>query len=114
MSELVHYGAGDQVATLTLDSPHNRNALSRQLLAELTGRLADAVADPSVRAIVITHTGRVFCAGADLAEAGSQSMTGATTAVMALLTAIVDGGQAGHRAHHRARPGRGHGHRRGL
>jgi enoyl-CoA hydratase len=89
MSEFVHYGVGDQVATLTLDSPHNRNALSRQLLAELTGRLADAVADPSVRAVVITHTGRVFCAGADLAEAGSQSMAGATTAVMGLLTAIV-------------------------
>ena len=35
MSEFVHYGVGDQVATLTLDSPHNRNALSRQLLAEL-------------------------------------------------------------------------------
>ena len=90
MSELVHYGVGDQVATLTLDSPHNRNALSRQLVAELSGRLAEAAADPSARAIVITHTGRVFCAGADLAEAGSQSMTAANTAILALLTAIVD------------------------
>ena len=90
MTEFVHYGVGDQVATLTLDSPHNRNALSRQLLAELTSRLADAESDPSIRAVVITHTGRVFCAGADLAEAGSQPMTGATTAVMALLTAIVE------------------------
>jgi enoyl-CoA hydratase/carnithine racemase len=59
MSEFVHYGVGDQVATLTLDSPRSRNALSRPLLAELTGRLADAVADPSVRAVVITHAGRV-------------------------------------------------------
>jgi enoyl-CoA hydratase len=90
MSELVHYGVGDQVATLTLDSPHNRNALSRQLVAELTGRLADAVAEPSARTVVITHTGRVFCAGADLAEAGSQSMADANTAILALLTAIVD------------------------
>jgi enoyl-CoA hydratase len=90
MSELVHYGVGDQVATLTLDAPHNRNALSRQLVAELSGRLAEAAADPSARATVITHTGRVFCAGADLAEAGSQSMTGANTAILALLTAIVD------------------------
>ena len=90
MSELVHYGVGDQLATLTLDSPHNRNALSRQLVAELSGRLAEAAADPSSRAIVITHTGRVFCAGADLAEAGSQSMTAANTAILALLTAIVD------------------------
>ncbi len=54
MSELVHYGAGDQVVTRTPDSPHNRNALSRQLVAELSGRLAQAVADPSARAIVIT------------------------------------------------------------
>ena len=90
MSELVHYDAGDQVVTLTLDSPHNRNALSRQLVAELTGRLAEAGAEPSARAIVITHTGRVFCAGADLAEAGSQSMTAANTAILALLSAIVD------------------------
>ena len=56
MSELVHYDAADQVVTLTLDSPHNRNALSRQLVAELTGRLAEARAEPSARAIVITHT----------------------------------------------------------
>ncbi len=90
MSELVHYGVADQVATLTLDSPHNRNALSRQLVAELSARLAEAAADPSARAIVITHTGRVFCAGADLAEAGSQSMTAANTAILALLSAIVD------------------------
>ncbi len=90
MSELVHYVVGDQVATLTLDSPHNRNALSRPLVAELTGRLAEAAAEPAARAVVITHTGRVFCAGADLAEAGSQSMTGANTAILALLTAIVD------------------------
>ncbi len=91
MSELVHYDAADQVVTLTLDSPHNRNALSRQLVAELTGRLAEAGAEPSrPRAIVITHTGRVFCAGADLAEAASQSMTAANTAILTLLSAIVD------------------------
>jgi enoyl-CoA hydratase/carnithine racemase len=31
MTELVHYGVADGVGTITLDSPHNRNALSRQL-----------------------------------------------------------------------------------
>jgi enoyl-CoA hydratase/carnithine racemase len=50
MSELVHYDPADQVVTLTLDSPHNRNALSRQLVAELTGRLAEASAEPSAQA----------------------------------------------------------------
>ncbi len=53
--------------TITLDSPHNRNALSRPLLGELAAGLARA-ADPSVRAVVLTGSGRVFCSGADLRE----------------------------------------------
>ncbi|WP_433609981.1 enoyl-CoA hydratase-related protein [Dactylosporangium sp. CA-139114] len=56
------------VATLTLDSPPNRNALSTALIEELLAALAAADADPSVRAIVLTHTGPVFCSGADLKE----------------------------------------------
>ena len=57
------------VATLTLDSPANRNALSRALRAQLRDALADALADDAVRVVVIDHTGRVFCSGMDLAEA---------------------------------------------
>jgi methylglutaconyl-CoA hydratase len=57
------------VATLTLDSPANRNALSRALRAQLRQALADALADDAVRVIVIDHTGRVFCSGMDLSEA---------------------------------------------
>jgi enoyl-CoA hydratase len=68
-AELVHLAVDGGIATITLDSPHNRNALSRQLTAELTAHLAAANADDSVRAIVLTHTGKVFCAGADLSEA---------------------------------------------
>jgi methylglutaconyl-CoA hydratase len=67
--ELVHYAVAGGVATITLDSPHNRNALSRQLRHELSRGLADAAADDGVRVIVLTHTGRVFCAGMDLKEA---------------------------------------------
>ena len=37
--ELVHLQVADAVATITLDSEHNRNALSRQLVAELVGHL---------------------------------------------------------------------------
>ncbi|WP_054812426.1 enoyl-CoA hydratase family protein [Nocardia arizonensis] len=66
----VRYAVGDGVATLTLDSPHNRNALSARLVAELLRGLDEAAADPAVRAIVLAHTGNTFCAGADLAEAG--------------------------------------------
>jgi methylglutaconyl-CoA hydratase len=56
------------VATLTLDSPANRNALSRGLIDELVSGLAASVEDPAVRVIVLTHTGPVFCSGADLKE----------------------------------------------
>ena len=38
-AELVHYAVADAVATITLDSPANRNALSRQLVTELFAHL---------------------------------------------------------------------------
>ncbi len=56
------------VATLTLDSPHNRNALSSALISDLLDGLAAAAADDTVRVIVLSHTGSVFCSGADLKE----------------------------------------------
>ncbi len=61
------------VATLTLDSPGNRNALSRPLRAQLRTALTDALADDAVRVVVLDHTGRVFCSGMDLAEAAGGS-----------------------------------------
>ncbi|EDY47953.1 enoyl-CoA hydratase [Streptomyces clavuligerus] len=54
------------VATLTLDSPANRNALSARLVDELAGALDACAADPGVRAVLLTHTGEVFSSGADL------------------------------------------------
>lgn len=58
----------DGVATLTLADPGNRNALSRAVVGGLLDGLAAADADPSVRVVVVTNTGNVFCAGADLSE----------------------------------------------
>ncbi|SFP75925.1 methylglutaconyl-CoA hydratase [Geodermatophilus dictyosporus] len=57
------------VATLTLDSPANRNALSRALRARLREALDAALADDGVRVVALDHTGRVFCSGMDLSEA---------------------------------------------
>ncbi|CAM2847882.1 enoyl-CoA hydratase family protein [Skermania piniformis] len=68
--QLVRYATDAGFATVTLDSPKNRNAISLQLLAELRAALAAAAADPDVRAVVLTHTGTTFSAGADLSEAG--------------------------------------------
>ena len=73
-AELVHYGAAAAVATLTLDSQHNRNALSRQLVTELFAGLERAEADDDVRVVLIRAEGRVFCSGADLSEASAGGM----------------------------------------
>jgi methylglutaconyl-CoA hydratase len=72
--ELVHYDAADGVATLTLDSQHNRNALSRQLVGELFERLARAEDDADGKVVVIRAEGRTFCSGADLSEASDEGM----------------------------------------
>lgn len=89
-TELVHLVVAEGIATVTLDSPHNRNALSRQLVAELTDRLRTAAAAKDVRAVVLTHTGTTFCAGADISEASTGPMTGTASALLALLRLIVD------------------------
>ncbi|MFC7841422.1 enoyl-CoA hydratase family protein [Streptomyces sp. NPDC001046] len=56
------------VDTLTLDSPANRNALSAALVTELADALTAAGKDSAVRAVVLTHTGNTFSAGADLKD----------------------------------------------
>lgn len=58
-------------AYVTLDSPHNRNAVSTALLAQLRAALERAAGDPGARVVVLGHTGGTFCAGADLSEASS-------------------------------------------
>ncbi|WP_055693312.1 enoyl-CoA hydratase family protein [Streptomyces prasinopilosus] len=56
------------VETLSLDAPEHRNALSAALVGELAGALTDAGRDTGVRAVVLTHTGNTFSAGADLRD----------------------------------------------
>jgi enoyl-CoA hydratase/methylglutaconyl-CoA hydratase len=73
-AELVRYAVADAVATITLDSQHNRNALSRRLVTELFAHLEAAEADDAVRVVLIRAEGRVFCSGADLSEASAEGM----------------------------------------
>jgi methylglutaconyl-CoA hydratase len=68
MSRLVRWEVADGIGTITLDSPHNRNALSVRLLGDLEDALTWALREPGVRVIVLTATGPVFCSGADLKE----------------------------------------------
>jgi enoyl-CoA hydratase len=91
MAELVHLDVADRVATVTLDSERNRNALSRQLVTELAAHLATADADPEVRAILVRSSGTVFCSGADLSEASSGGMVEGAKALIDLQRQIAAG-----------------------
>ncbi|WP_330465714.1 enoyl-CoA hydratase-related protein [Micromonospora zamorensis] len=89
---LVRVATARGVTTLTLDSPHNRNALSTGLMTQLLAGLGDAIADETVRAIVLDHTGPVFCSGADLKETAAAYASGTVPAAMLgdVLAAIWD------------------------
>ncbi len=93
MDTVVDYAVDGHVARLTLNSPHNRNALSRALVDQLHQGLRDAAANPHVRVVVLGHTGGTFCAGADLSEASGadpqQMATARAREMTALMRAIV-------------------------
>jgi enoyl-CoA hydratase/methylglutaconyl-CoA hydratase len=74
MTELVRYHLDEHVATLTLDSQHNSNALSRQLVGELFEGLERAEAESDAKVVVIRADGSTFCSGADLSEASTEGM----------------------------------------
>ena len=74
--ELVHSITAAGITTLTLDSPANRNALSTPLMHELLAGLDAAGSDPAVRVVVLSHTGPVFCSGADLKETAAARESG--------------------------------------
>ncbi|CAN5289231.1 enoyl-CoA hydratase family protein [soil metagenome] len=89
MSELLRYAAADGVATITLDSASNRNALSRDLVKDLGEALARAEADGQVKVVLIRAAGAVFCSGADPAEAWAGDLVDGPRAIVALQRAIV-------------------------
>ena len=71
MDKLVQHVVDGAVARLTLNSPHNRNALSTTLVNQLHQALREAVANPAVRVVALGHTGNTFCAGVDLSQASA-------------------------------------------
>jgi enoyl-CoA hydratase len=64
--ELVLTERVGSVLVATMNRPEARNALNPELIQELSSVLKEADADPTVRAIVLTGAGPVFCAGMDL------------------------------------------------
>jgi len=64
--QTLDYSVTDGVATITLNRPEARNALSATMKDELTQVVPQAAADPAVRALILTGAGGAFCAGGDL------------------------------------------------
>jgi enoyl-CoA hydratase len=72
----LRYGTAEGVATITLDDPETRNALSAELLGELTTALEAARDDDEVRVVVLTSSHeKVFSAGGNLAGFGADAPT---------------------------------------
>jgi enoyl-CoA hydratase/methylglutaconyl-CoA hydratase len=88
-TELVHFGLVDGVASITLDSPHNRNALSLRLVGELFEALDRAEAEDDARVVLLRSADRVFCSGADLSEAAGGGMEEGTRALVELQRRLV-------------------------
>jgi enoyl-CoA hydratase len=79
---------GDRVVTVTLDSPANRNALSRRLVAALSDALAAAATD-GAHAVLLTHTGTTFCSGAALDEMRDGDPSDGTRDLLALFRQLL-------------------------
>ena len=62
----IEIARSDGIATLTMNNPGARNALSAEMKADFSAAVADVAADPSVKAVVLTGAGGVFCAGGDI------------------------------------------------
>lgn len=64
----IDYAVTDGIATITLDRPDHMNAFTVRMCLEMIDAFDRVDADPDVRAVIVTGSGRAFCAGADLAS----------------------------------------------
>jgi enoyl-CoA hydratase len=76
VSDLVLVHVEDRVATLTINDPDRRNAVTAEISAALRTAIEDAEDDPGVHALIVTGAGKAFCAGADLTALGGATEDG--------------------------------------
>lgn len=88
MSELVLTSSSDGVATVTLNRPEKRNALSIDLRRELAGAFERVGSDQEVSVVVLTGAGSAFCAGMDRSQFGGDA--GNREALFESTTALFD------------------------
>lgn len=71
MSEHIRYEVSDGVATITIDRPEKRNAMTWAMLSAFDEAVARAGTDDTARVVIVTGSGGAFCAGTDLSDLGS-------------------------------------------
>ena len=76
MYALLRYTVEGAVATITVNDPERRNAVTREMSEEICGAVASAEADNDVHALIVTGAGTAFCAGADLSSLGAATEAG--------------------------------------
>ncbi len=74
--ELINVDIADGVATITLDDPTRRNAVTLAMCDELDQAITELEANTSVNSMVITGASPAFCAGADLTHLGDSAEEG--------------------------------------
>src|ERR1700730_10889571 len=75
-SDLVLFSVDNHVAVITVNDPDRRNAVNDEMSKQLRTAVNRAEADQDVHAVVVTGTGKAFCAGADLSALGSAAEEG--------------------------------------
>jgi 2-(1,2-epoxy-1,2-dihydrophenyl)acetyl-CoA isomerase len=76
MTDSVGWSLDGAVATITLNRPQARNALTTEMKTALLAAVGRAADDPGVRAVIVTGSGGAFCAGQDLREHGGALESG--------------------------------------
>jgi enoyl-CoA hydratase/carnithine racemase len=89
MTDILLRHDGDNIATLTLNRPAARNALSIALMEALDAALETIAGDPTIRAVILAANGPAFCAGHDLREIRANPSRSAYEAVFALCSRLM-------------------------
>lgn len=89
--EEIHYSVDGPVATITLHRPDKMNAFTNRMLKEIIAAFDLTDADDAVRAVIVTGSGKAFCAGADLSGGGETFSKGGSD-VAAKSGVVRDGG----------------------
>jgi len=89
--EEILYSVDGPVATITLHRPDKMNAFTNRMLKEIISAFDESDADDAVRAVIVTGSGKAFCAGADLSGGGETFAKGGSD-VAAKSGVVRDGG----------------------